>query len=86
MYISVNTVAFHMRQIFRKLDIGSRLELARIVMQQAHQPHHHRLEAEIFTRPLSEAREDSGRANVTCCGHGDGEPVSPTQPGRGRRG
>ena len=35
MYISVNTVAFHMRQIFRKLDIGSRVELARIVMLQA---------------------------------------------------
>jgi DNA-binding CsgD family transcriptional regulator len=35
MYISVNTVAFHLRQIFRKLHIGSRLELARIVMQQA---------------------------------------------------
>jgi DNA-binding CsgD family transcriptional regulator len=35
MYISVNTVAFHMRQIFRKLGIGSRVELARIVMQQA---------------------------------------------------
>jgi hypothetical protein len=28
-------VSFHMRQIFRKLDIGSRLELAGIVMQQA---------------------------------------------------
>ena len=35
MYISVHTVAFHMRQIFRKLNIGSRVELARIVMQQA---------------------------------------------------
>ena len=35
MYVSVNTVAFHMRQIFRKLNIGSRVELARIVMQQA---------------------------------------------------
>jgi DNA-binding CsgD family transcriptional regulator len=35
MYISVHTVAFHMRQIFRKLNIGSRLELARIVMQQS---------------------------------------------------
>jgi DNA-binding CsgD family transcriptional regulator len=35
MYISVHTVAFHMRQIFRKLHIGSRVELARIVMQQA---------------------------------------------------
>ena len=36
MYISVHTVAFHMRQIFRKLGIGSRVELARIVLQQAH--------------------------------------------------
>jgi DNA-binding CsgD family transcriptional regulator len=35
MYVSVHTVAFHMRQIFRKLSIGSRVELARIVMQQA---------------------------------------------------
>ena len=34
MYVSVNTVAFYMRQIFRKLDIGSRVELARIVIQQ----------------------------------------------------
>lgn len=39
MYISVHTVAFHMRQVFRKLGIGSRVELARIVLQQAHQPH-----------------------------------------------
>lgn len=37
MYISVHTVAFHMRQIFRKLNIGSRVELARIVLQQAQQ-------------------------------------------------
>jgi hypothetical protein len=43
------------RQIFRKLDIGSRLELARIVMQQAQQAQHHQLEAEIFPRPLSAA-------------------------------
>jgi DNA-binding CsgD family transcriptional regulator len=40
MYISVHTMAFHMRQVFRKLGIGSRVELARIVLQQAHQPHH----------------------------------------------
>jgi DNA-binding CsgD family transcriptional regulator len=38
MYISVHTVAFHLRQIFRKLNIGSRVELTRIVIQQAHQP------------------------------------------------
>ena len=34
MYISVHTVACHLRQIFRKLDIGSRVELARIVVEQ----------------------------------------------------
>lgn len=34
MYISVHTVAFHVRQIFRKLNVGSRVELARIAMQQ----------------------------------------------------
>jgi DNA-binding CsgD family transcriptional regulator len=27
-------LAFYLRQIFRKLDIGSRVELARIVIQQ----------------------------------------------------
>ena len=39
MYVSVNTVAFHMRQIFRKLNIGSRVELARIAILQSQQPH-----------------------------------------------
>ena len=34
MYISVHTVACHLRQIFRKLNIGSRVELARIVIEQ----------------------------------------------------
>ena len=34
MYVSVHTVAFYMRQIFRKLNIGSRVDLARIVLQQ----------------------------------------------------
>ena len=38
MYVSVNTVAFYMRQIFRKLNIGSRVELARIVIQQPSRP------------------------------------------------
>jgi len=37
MYVSVHTVAFYMRQIFRKLNIGSRVDLARIVLQQTQQ-------------------------------------------------
>ena len=40
MYVSVNTVAFYMRQIFRKLNIGSRVDLARIVVQQTQQAPH----------------------------------------------
>ena len=35
MCISVHTVASHMRQVFRKLNIGSRVELVRFVMQHA---------------------------------------------------
>jgi DNA-binding CsgD family transcriptional regulator len=31
MYLSPHTVAFHLKQVFRKLDIGSRVELARMV-------------------------------------------------------
>ena len=37
MYVSINTVAFYLRQIFRKLSIGSRVDLARIVLQQTQQ-------------------------------------------------
>jgi DNA-binding NarL/FixJ family response regulator len=35
MYISTHTVAHHLRQAFRKLHIGSRVELARIVIEEA---------------------------------------------------
>jgi len=34
MFISVHTVAFHLRQVFRKLGISSRVELARIAPEQ----------------------------------------------------
>ncbi|WP_433469448.1 helix-turn-helix transcriptional regulator [Spirillospora sp. CA-128828] len=34
MFLSPHTVSFHLRQVFRKLDIGSRVELARIVPEQ----------------------------------------------------
>jgi DNA-binding NarL/FixJ family response regulator len=33
MYVSVSTVAFYMRQAFRKLNVGSRVEIACIVVQ-----------------------------------------------------
>jgi DNA-binding CsgD family transcriptional regulator len=35
MFVSAHTVAFHLRQIFRKLGITSRVELARLVAEQA---------------------------------------------------
>jgi DNA-binding CsgD family transcriptional regulator len=31
----VHTVAFYLRQIFRKLEIGSRVDLARIVVERS---------------------------------------------------
>jgi DNA-binding CsgD family transcriptional regulator len=36
MYVSEHTVAFYLRQAFRKLDIRSRVQLARIVIE--HRP------------------------------------------------
>ena len=38
MYISTHTVAHHLRQAFRKLSIASRVELTRIVIEQAELP------------------------------------------------
>jgi DNA-binding CsgD family transcriptional regulator len=35
LFLSAHTVAFHLRHIFWKLDIGSRVQLARIVAEQA---------------------------------------------------
>ena len=35
MYVSAHTVAYHLRNVFRKLGIGSRVELARVVAEQA---------------------------------------------------
>ena len=38
MYLSAHTIAAHLRQIFSKLSIGSRVELTRIVLEHAQQP------------------------------------------------
>jgi DNA-binding CsgD family transcriptional regulator len=38
MYISVHTIAVHLRRIFSKLGIRSRVDLTRIVFEQAQQP------------------------------------------------
>ncbi|MGH3121005.1 MAG: helix-turn-helix transcriptional regulator, partial [Streptosporangiaceae bacterium] len=34
MFLSTHTVAFHLRQVYRKLDIGSRVDLARVFTEQ----------------------------------------------------
>jgi DNA-binding CsgD family transcriptional regulator len=34
MYLSAHTVAYHLRNVFRKLSISSRVELARVVAEQ----------------------------------------------------
>ncbi|GAA2081796.1 LuxR family transcriptional regulator [Actinomadura alba] len=38
MFLSPHTVSFHLRQVFRKLGIGSRVELARISAERGHRP------------------------------------------------
>ncbi|GAA0274109.1 hypothetical protein GCM10009527_083250 [Actinomadura nitritigenes] len=38
LFISVHTVAFHLRQVYRKLGIGSRVELTRLVAESKDEP------------------------------------------------
>jgi DNA-binding NarL/FixJ family response regulator len=34
LYVSSNTIDFHLRQIFRKLELRSRVDLTRVVLEQ----------------------------------------------------
>jgi len=38
LFVSVHTVAFHLRQVFRKLGIHSRVQLARLALDRDHRP------------------------------------------------
>jgi DNA-binding CsgD family transcriptional regulator len=59
MYILTHTVAHHLRQVFRELSITSRVELTRIVIEQAADDDP--LKLAILTMPTPARWPDSGR-------------------------
>jgi DNA-binding CsgD family transcriptional regulator len=59
MYISTHTVAHHLRQAFRKLSIASRVELTRIVIEQAATAH------EVSSPPAAAPAQEQRSRTVT---------------------
>ena len=73
MYISTHTVAHHLRQVFRKLSITSRVELIRIVIEQAR-----------GRRAVEISHLDDVGGQAWLAFDYDGQPLAPEHGGPGR--